>query len=52
MPLGALAGGLIASRWGLAAPFWIGGVVLAVVAAPMLPGIVRGVSAATGPGSG
>ncbi|MEM9036206.1 MAG: MFS transporter [Actinomycetota bacterium] len=48
MPIGALIGGLIADSFGLAAPFWVGGVVLlvaATIAAPVLT--TREVEAAT-----
>lgn len=37
MPIGALAGGLLASRYGLRAPFWISGVVLLAAAAITAP---------------
>jgi len=38
MPLGALAGGLLADTFGLRAPFWIGGAILIVASAYFAPG--------------
>ncbi len=41
MPVGALAGGLLASRFGLRSPFWVGGVTLLLAAAITAPKLRR-----------
>jgi len=41
IPLGAVAGGLVAKEWGFRAPYTLGGIVLAVVGALTLPVLIR-----------
>jgi MFS family permease len=39
MPIGALAGGLLAGEFGLRAPFWVGGTVLLLASLVIAPGL-------------
>ena len=39
MPIGALAGGLLAGEFGLRAPFWVGGTILLVASLVFAPGL-------------
>ena len=39
MPIGAVAGGLLAGEFGLRAPFWVGGAILLVASLVFAPGL-------------